>query len=958
MRANEEEYISIILAGGKGTRMGVKDKHKSTFEIGGMPSIVRLIYNLRRAGIKNQLIVVGAYSDQIMGVISKWFNDVGYVFQPHQKGTGNAAKIAANFLRSIGFKGNVLIIAGDAYIEPEIIKDLIYFFKTDNPDMAFLVNKKELSPFSGRILTDSEDNVIASVEYWDIQKILVRNILLGVIENFYDKLKNKAGNPGNYNIRDQVQMYDEIIDNLNSIVLKHFKSERKFKKIYPDVYDLLEKINSLNQNLKESIDTLKDKNEKAIKELINNLEFFEKINLYLENINNILLKTRTGILINYKMYDPEYIEEHAKYVNISVYLLKAEALYYGVERILSDNAQNEEYLTDIISILSGKNFRIKYVPLLSPNNVMSFNNPEELLKINQYIFEKLLKDNKEADKSEGIAKKYTPSGLMSIADWISKFENKDPIVLNKFKIIYGDFYPYEDSKIEQYLYALKGFQSKFKGENNWEKVFIARTPGRLNLMGRHIDHRGGDVNMIAIDSEVISVATARDDDKIVAYNEDPESFPAKVFSISEILSLVDWKDWFEFISHKKINEMVRDSKGDWGNYLIAAALRLQVAYQQKRIKGANIFITGRIPQAAGLSSSSALVVNTLEVLCNVNNLEIKPSDFIDLCGEGEWFIGTRGGSADHAAIKVAQRDKIVRLGFFDFKIKESVSFPENYEILIINSMRKARKSHEVLKKYNEKILAYEIGFKIIKESFKEYENKLNFLRDISEESLGISRKDLYNMIKKVPISLKVKDLNKYLHKKDIEELKVKFPLFNEEDKVDVRSVLLFGVSECYRSRKCMQLLKDNKMHELGKLMNISHNGDRVTKFMFEKCEDNPNVATVGDLIKIEERPFYLDYSDEVIDDLIEQNVPLEDVSGWYACSIREIDFIVDYLNTLPHVLGAQISGAGLGGCVMALIERGHAKNISESLRKVYKEYFGINPEIISTRPIWGSSIFF
>ena len=41
----EEEYISIILAGGKGTRMGVKDKHKSTFEIGGMPSIVRLIYN-------------------------------------------------------------------------------------------------------------------------------------------------------------------------------------------------------------------------------------------------------------------------------------------------------------------------------------------------------------------------------------------------------------------------------------------------------------------------------------------------------------------------------------------------------------------------------------------------------------------------------------------------------------------------------------------------------------------------------------------------------------------------------------------------------------------------------------------------------------------------------------------------------------------------------------------------
>ncbi len=69
----------------------------------------------------------------------------------------------------------------------------------------------------------------------------------------------------------------------------------------------------------------------------------------------------------------------------------------------------------------------------------------------------------------------------------------------------------------------------------------------------------------------------------------------------------------------------------------------------------DIVVSGNIPLAAGLSSSSSLVVGAAEATIAINGLETFPAQFVDLCGEGEWFVGTRGGSADHAAIKLGQK---------------------------------------------------------------------------------------------------------------------------------------------------------------------------------------------------------------------------------------------------------------------------------------------------------------
>ena len=74
-------------------------------------------------------------------------------------------------------------------------------------------------------------------------------------------------------------------------------------------------------------------------------------------------------------------------VNQSVYLVRAPALFYALERLRPDNAQREEYLSDIVSILAQvhdhgrQHYRVAALTVTDPSLVMGFNNPAELLEI-------------------------------------------------------------------------------------------------------------------------------------------------------------------------------------------------------------------------------------------------------------------------------------------------------------------------------------------------------------------------------------------------------------------------------------------------------------------------------------------------------------------------------------------------------------------------------------------------
>ena len=78
--------------------------------------------------------------------------------------------------------------------------------------------------------------------------------------------------------------------------------------------------------------------------------------------------------------------------------------------------------------------------------------------------------------------------------------------------------------------------------------------------------------------------------------------------------------------------------------------------------------------------------------------------------------------------------------------------------------------------------------------------------------------------------------------------------------------------------------------------------------------------------------------------------------GAYACSTRNIDRLVDLAREVPGVYGAQLAGAGLGGCVMILARRQAAARVKSTLARAYYQPLGIAPAVWQVRPVAGGGV--
>ena len=168
----------------------------------------------------------------------------------------------------------------------------------------------------------------------------------------------------------------------------------------------------------------------------------------------------------------------------------------------------------------------------------------------------------------------------------------------------------------------------------------------------------------------------------------------------------------------------------------------------------------------------------------------------------------------------------------------------------------------------------------------------------------------------------------------------------------IRGVVLYGLAECERSRLIADALKQANLGEIGRLMNVSHDGDRVVRLSPEG-ELLPHASPTGN-----------SYLLGLIDDL--ESGDLERVMGaqlqWqpgaYHCSIPEIDRMVDISLRVDGVLGAQLAGADLGGCMMLLVHQEAVPLVSSVLEEQYYRPEGKPVSILQCRPISGSSVLF
>lgn len=541
----------------------------------------------------------------------------------------------------------------------------------------------------------------------------------------------------------------------------------------------------------------------------------------------------------------------SRYANAGLYCFDINEAITAISTCNAQNAQGEIYLTDTLEYFAKNNAAVLH-KIVDASLMLTYSTKQELAEISKHFFE------------------YS-SAILEKSD-----DNRVKELLSKFIKTYGD-----------------------------KKTILTSAPGRLNLMGRHIDHRGGNTNVLTINRETILAVSPRNDDIINVSNVD-DRYPSYTFNISEYLNLNENRNWLQYIESKELKEDLQKNKGHWANYFKAAVLRFQFENTMP-LKGMDIMVSGNIPVAAGLSSSSSIVVATAEAIVALNSLNITDKEFIDLCGEGEWFVGSRGGAGDHAAMKCSKSGTITQLEFKPFKVGKSVPFSNNYAIIVADSCEQAKKSEGSKDVFNEKVATYEFALMYLKKNYSMY-NLVEF-RDIASIS---PYSKIYEMLK---------SLKQYVTRdeilKDLPEYKDKilalFETHKEPCYYDLRGVALYGVSECVRAKTFITLLEKNDYFKIGELMKISHNGDRLTD---------------------------LKVNNKYLDELIKVNKDIAFVSGSYACSTKKIDYLCDILNNTDGVIGSQLIGAGLGGCVIALVERIKSDAIIDVLNKNYYDKFG------------------
>jgi N-acetylgalactosamine kinase len=442
---------------------------------------------------------------------------------------------------------------------------------------------------------------------------------------------------------------------------------------------------------------------------------------------------------------------------------------------------------------------------------------------------------------------------------------------------------------------------------------------------------------------------ARPDDTVRLFNLDPERFPERSFSIRGLVKDLPWDDWLSLVNSEKVLSMVRSYGGDWSQYVMAPLLRLQKKFHPMRLRGMDLIVSGNIPMAAGLSSSSSLVVGTAEAAIAASGLNTFPSQLVDLCGEGEWFVGTRGGSADHAAVKLGQKGRVIRVAFFDFAVEESVPFPDDYVLAVCDSGISAKKTVNAKDQFNHRVCCYHLGFLLIRRLFPQYAPLLRKLRDVNVRNLRVPLSWIYRILLHLPEEATREALSDLLPDTDLAPYFATHALPGD-GRYPVRGVVLFGLAECERARRYTGLLRKNAAEEIGGLMNISHDGDRVARFN-EKGEALPFQAPLSN-----QHLLGLMEDLESGDPERVMRAQLELQPGAYACSHPAIDRMVDIALSTPGVAGAQLAGAGLGGCMMVLTHRDVMPSLVRNLTEKYYLPSDRKPSVLPCRPIAGSGV--
>lgn len=393
-------------------------------------------------------------------------------------------------------------------------------------------------------------------------------------------------------------------------------------------------------------------------------------------------------------------------------------------------------------------------------------------------------------------------------------------------------------------------KAQFASEFNRSPSFIVRCSGRVNIIGEHVDYCGFPVLPMAIEQTILLAVAPSEDNLLHLKNINPKYKPFKC----------------------NINTFTIDlpeaSGPEWYKYFLCGVKGVLEHIAPQIPKGMAVVLSGNIPPASGLSSSSAVVSASVLCCAFLHNVPLVKQTLATVSANCERYIGTQGGGMDQAIAFLAKQGTAQFIEWNPLKATP-VHLPNNAVFVIANSLSEANKA--ATSDFNQRVVECRLACRFL------------------AKKMQLNWRDIWRFA----------DLQKALN-------------YSLEEMETLTNTYLTQL--VYTRQELLEVFEMERDDFIENLLTANTRQSEVFKLRQRALHVFQESIRVKTFVEVAQQP--TDGTIHLMKQLMRQSH--ESLRTLYECSHPNLDRLVELSDKFG--VGARLTGAGWGGCIVALCD--------------------------------------
>ncbi|EAY08510.1 galactokinase family protein [Trichomonas vaginalis G3] len=192
----------------------------------------------------------------------------------------------------------------------------------------------------------------------------------------------------------------------------------------------------------------------------------------------------------------------------------------------------------------------------------------------------------------------------------------------------------------------------FEKEFGVKPQFAGRAPGRVNLIGEHIDYCGFSVFPMALEGKFTTALLAANESGVLRVRNLDANLKGQ--DVKMCLDCLEGEGWVKYVE---------------------SAVKTFLHGFKREVKGLDVLISGNVPLASGLSSSAALLCAVAMGLDLLTGGGADKGEMVEKCVEAEHRVGVMCGGMDQAISILGEKDHACVISFVPKITAKPVKLP-------------------------------------------------------------------------------------------------------------------------------------------------------------------------------------------------------------------------------------------------------------------------------------------